>query len=55
MQRPGRQLNILERMRRVFVFALTFHENGAAREVEVTGPGVNDLDKRRVNIGRNLM
>ena len=55
MQRPGRQLNILERMRRVLVPTPTFDKNGAAREVEVTGPGVNDLDKRCVNIGRDLM
>ena len=55
MQRPGCQLNILERMCRVLVLTPTFDENGAASEVEVTGPGVNDLDKRCVNIGRNLM
>ena len=55
MQRPSRQLNILKRMRRVFVFALTFDENGAASEVEIAGPGVNNLDKRRVDIGRDLM
>ena len=55
MQRPGRQFNTPERVRRVLVLTPTFDENGAARKVEVAGPGINNLDKRCVDIGRDLV